>query len=132
MCGSRLCSASYRSRLGVRSVALNDQREDHEMRSIIRVTASVICFVLLLAFSGDLRAQDCGVVCTQNVDPDPGGDDGGSCPSATNYQTCMSRCDCRYSHNLARCGANAVCVDMALSARNDCYEYCGRTYSDPD
>ena len=100
-----------------------------------RVTALLYLLLLITTASVPthftLLADDCPR-CTQNVDPDAGGDDGGSCPTATDYTTCMSRCDCKFSQAVARCGSNnTACVEQALSSRNSCYEYCGKNFDTP-
>ena len=78
----------------------------------------------------ELFADDDCPRCVKNIDPEPGGDSGGTCPASVDAASCMSRCDCKYAQNRQRCGTDAVCIDTAHSMRNGCYEYCADVYGD--
>ena len=55
-----------------------------------------------------------------------GGGGGGAavCPTATDYSSCIKRCDCEYANNYKKCNGGRSCIDVALAERDACYGHC--------
>ncbi len=50
------------------------------------------------------------------------------CVKATNYTTCISRCQCQYTENKKKCKMSLACLDIAASEKDACDGSCLTDY----
>jgi hypothetical protein len=63
----------------------------------------------------------------EGVGENTGGASSEKCPTATNFETCMSKCGCEYRNAYNKC-STVRCRQMALTERNACEGMCIADY----